>query len=161
VIDLRRVIDLKSPHFLIAGGVAVVMVVGVVPVLLPGDAYHYDIKAHWTEDNTGTLLVTGDLTIRRPCPGSRVSTVYETADKLADPLPAVRVGHIEEAMVGQSTVIMIVDKAKTVPVAITFKPPPEALGIRWLMAPSREACPEEAKRNPFEVGYVQIPPRRP
>ena len=160
MIDLRKVFDVRDPSFLISAVATAIVIVFIVPWIFPGDAYRYDISAHWTEDKSGTLLVTGDLQIRRPCPGSTVTTVYEFPDKL-DPQPAVRTGHIEAEIVGKSTVVMGVTRADTIPVASTFQPPPGAVGIRWLLAPSRAACPDEAKRNPFEVGYVQIPPRRP
>ncbi len=155
----RKVFDLRSKVFIAAALAAVVAATIVVPWLWPGEAYHYDVKASWTEDKTGTLLVSGSFIINRPCPGSTVTSVYQTADKLAPPTPAVRVGHIEPAMVGKATVVMGVARAATVPVATTFAPPPEAIAIRWLLAPSRDTCPEDAKRAPLEIGYVKIPSR--
>jgi len=157
--SLRHVLDWKSPWFIGGGVVSSVVFFALIPFFFPGEAYHYDVKASWTEDKTGTLLVSGSLIINRPCPGSTVTSVYQTADKLALPTPAVRVGHIEPAMVGKATVVMGAARAATVPVATTFAPPPEAIAIRWLLAPSRDTCPEDAKRDPFEIGYVRIPPK--
>lgn len=156
MIRVVRLMDVKSPWFLGGGVVSAVVLFFLFPWLFPGEAYRYEAKASWTESDPSRLTVIGTLHIRRPCPGSQVTSFYEFPDKTA--VPAVRTGHIEHAMVGKSTVSMDVDRPGDFTIAMNFDPPEGATGISWRIRHS-EACPDDAKRGIVEVGYVRIPPK--
>lgn len=157
MIRVVRLIDVKSPWFLGGGVVSAVVLFFLFPWLFPGEAYHYEVRASWDLLNPGELKVAGVVDIRRPCPGSVVTSWFEFVDK--QPELAIRVRHIEPQMIGHATVPMSVATPGAQVAAMNFKPPEDATGVFWQISYNVEICPDEAKRGNQRVGYVRIPPK--
>lgn len=155
MIEWLGVFDFRSKAFVFSSLITLVAIFSIVPLVWPGDAYEYKVEAHRAAHDSARVLVTGELVIRRPCPGSTATTWYEGADHAAE--PAVRTGHLEHEMVGKSTVIMAIDKAQAVPIAMEFMPPEWARGIRWQLRLKPECA--GAEKGLLEVGYVELPSR--